>query len=102
LETILFYGRKWKKRIVEKKIYQTSPSSQMTEIPEDHPRYHSLITRELIVKGVGSGIISTNGLIAQGRGEAFDYLVGETTIASARDAQYAASAMLLLANRPIT
>ena len=73
----------------------------MTDIPKDHPRYHSLITRELIVKGVESGITSTNGLIAQGRGEAFDYLIGETTIASAGDAQYAASAMLLLAKRPI-
>jgi 4-phosphopantoate--beta-alanine ligase len=73
----------------------------MTEIPGDHPRYHSLITRELIAKGVESGITSTNGLIAQGRGEAFDYLIGEITTASAREAQCAATALLLLANRPI-
>lgn len=73
----------------------------MTEIPEDHPRYHSLITRELIARGVESGITSINGLIAQGRGEAFDYLIGEITTASAREAQYAATAKLLLAKRPI-
>ena len=73
----------------------------MTEIPKDHPRYNSLITRELIAKGVESGITSIKGLIAQGRGEAFDYLIGEITTASARDAQCAATAMLLLANRAI-
>ncbi|MBE0524327.1 MAG: phosphopantothenate/pantothenate synthetase [Methanosarcinales archaeon] len=73
----------------------------MTEIPKDHPRYNSLITRELIAKGIESGITSIKGLIAQGRGEAFDYLIGEITTASARDAQYAATAMLLLAQRPI-
>jgi len=46
-------------------------------IPRSHPRYKSLMTRELIVEGVKKGITSTQGLIAQGRGEAFDYLIGE-------------------------
>jgi 4-phosphopantoate--beta-alanine ligase len=73
----------------------------MTEIPENHPRYQSLVTRECVIKGVESGITSINGLIAQGRGEAFDYLIGEITIPSAREAQYAASAMLLLSQRPV-
>ena len=41
-------------------------------IPKTHPRYPSLKTRELIVKGVKAGIASIDGLIAQGRGEAFD------------------------------
>ncbi len=73
----------------------------MTDIPEDHPRYKSLLTRELLVKGVKDGITSMQGLIAQGRGEAFDYLLGERTTASAVQAERAAVAMLLLAKRPV-
>ena len=73
----------------------------MTDIPVDHPRYRSLVTRELLVKGVRDGITSTQGLIAQGRGEAFDYLLGERTIASAKRAERAAVAMLLLARSPV-
>lgn len=73
----------------------------MTDIPEDHPRYRSLVTRELLVKGVKEGITSMQGLIAQGRGEAFDYLLGERTTASAGQAERAAVAMMLLARRPV-
>ncbi|MBA1341766.1 MAG: 4-phosphopantoate--beta-alanine ligase [ANME-2 cluster archaeon] len=73
----------------------------MIQIPEDHPRHQSLVTRERIVDGVESGITSVNGLIAQGRGEAFDYLIGEVTIASARVAERVAAAMLLLAQTPV-
>ena len=51
--------------------------------------------------GVESGITSVNGLIAQGRGEAFDYLIGEVTIAPARVAERVAAAMLLLARNPV-
>jgi len=53
------------------------------------------------VDGVESGITSVNGLIAQGRGEAFDYLIGEVTIAPARVAERVAAAMLLLARNPV-
>ncbi len=73
----------------------------MTDIPVNHPRYRSLVTRELLVRGVKDGITSMQGLIAQGRGEAFDYLLGEKTTGSARDAERAAIAMLLLAKRPV-
>ncbi|BAI62339.1 conserved hypothetical protein [Methanocella paludicola SANAE] len=73
----------------------------MTDIPEDHPRYKSLLTRELLVKGVKDGITSMQGLIAQGRGEAFDYLLGERTTGSAAEAERVAVAMMLLANRPV-
>lgn len=73
----------------------------MTEIPEDHPRYMSLLTREKLVKGVKDGIASMQGLIAQGRGEAFDYLIGERTIASAMNAEKVAVATLLLAANPV-
>jgi 4-phosphopantoate--beta-alanine ligase len=73
----------------------------MTDIPEDHPRYRSLLTRELLVKGVKEGITSMQGLIAQGRGEAFDYLIGERTTASAKTAEKAAVALMLLAKNPV-
>lgn len=71
------------------------------EIPEDHPRYESLLTRHRIEMGVEKGITSQQGLIAQGRGEAFDYLLGERTIESADAAERAAAAQLLLADHPV-
>ncbi|MCX9083344.1 MAG: 4-phosphopantoate--beta-alanine ligase [Candidatus Methanoperedens sp.] len=70
-------------------------------IPKSHPRYVSLMTRELIVEGVRKGITSTQGLIAQGRGEAFDYLIGEKSTQSALAAEKVAAAQLLLAKRPV-
>ncbi len=73
----------------------------MTGIPKDHPRYESLITREKIVEGVNMGITSKQGLVAQGRGEAFDYILGEKTIESAAIAERAAVAHILLAKNPI-
>ena len=73
----------------------------MTEIPEDHPRHDSLVTRHRIEDGVDRGVTSRQGLIAQGRGEAYDYLLGERTIPSADDAERAAAAHLLLADHPV-
>jgi 4-phosphopantoate--beta-alanine ligase len=70
-------------------------------IPKSHPRYLSLMTRELIVEGVKNGITSTQGLIAQGRGEAFDYLIGEKSTDSALAAEKIAAVELLLAGRPV-
>lgn len=72
----------------------------MTDIPKSHPRYASLVARERVADGVKRGFTSTQGLIAQGRGEAFDYLLGEKTTPSAKKAMMAAAAMLLLAERP--
>jgi 4-phosphopantoate--beta-alanine ligase len=71
------------------------------EVPESHPRYQSLLTRHRIEEGVKKGITSTQGLISQGRGEAFDYLLGERTIQSADEAERVAAAHLLLANHPV-
>jgi len=71
------------------------------DIPEDHPRYESLLTRHRIEAGVEKGITSEQGLIAQGRGEAFDYLIGERTLDSADAAARAAAAHLLLADHPV-
>jgi 4-phosphopantoate--beta-alanine ligase len=71
------------------------------EVPESHPRYESLLTRHRIEEGVEKGITSKQGLIAQGRGEAYDYLLGETTVPSAEEAERAAAAQLLLADHPV-
>jgi len=70
-------------------------------IPRSHPRYESLMTRELIVEGVKKGITSIQGLIAQGRGEAFDYLIGEKSLQNALHSEKVAAAKLLLARKPV-
>ena len=71
------------------------------EIPESHPRYESLLTRHRIEAGVDRGLTSRQGLIAQGRGEAFDYLLGEETIPSADEAERVAAAHLLRAEHAV-
>ena len=73
----------------------------MTDVPATHPRYASLRTRDAIVAGVERGVTSIHGLIAHGRGEAFDYLLGERTRAFAHEAIDAAAAMLVTAARPV-
>ena len=73
----------------------------MSDVPESHPRYVSLKLRDVIVAGVESGVTSIHGLMAHGRGEAFDYLIGEQTQPFAMDAIRAGAATLLLAERPI-
>ena len=70
-------------------------------IPRSHPRYESLMTRELIAEGVKKGITSIQGLIAQGRGEAFDYLIGEKSLQNALHSEKVAAAKLLLARKPV-
>jgi len=71
------------------------------KISKDHPRYRSLVTRERMAAMVEEGIVSTTGLIAHGRGEAFDYLLGEATVPEADLAERAAAALLLTAERPV-
>jgi len=71
------------------------------EIPKSHPRYISLKARNDIVLGVKTGITSIHGLISQGRGEAFDYLIGEKTNHFAVNSIEAASSMLLLSKHPV-
>ncbi len=70
-------------------------------VPKSHPRYASLMTREKIAEGVEKGIASIHGLIAHGRGEAFDYLIGEKTTKAAKKAIDAAAALLLKAKAPV-
>jgi 4-phosphopantoate--beta-alanine ligase len=71
------------------------------EVPQTHPRHDSLVTRERVVAGVDLGITSQAGLVAQGRGEAFDYLLGERTVESAARAERAAAALMLTADQPV-
>jgi 4-phosphopantoate--beta-alanine ligase len=70
-------------------------------IPPDHPRCHSLLTREHLAECAKKGIVSWEGLTAHGRGEAFDYLIGERTTKSALLAERTAAAMLLAARHPV-
>lgn len=70
-------------------------------IPKSHPRYGSLKARDLIVDGIKKCITSMHGLIAHGRGEAFDYLLGEKTTDAAKKSIKSAAALLLLAKNPV-
>jgi len=71
------------------------------KIPKNHPRYVSLMTREKISQGIKKGLVHETGLIAHGRGETFDYLLGEKTISYANEAEKIAAAVLLQAKKPI-
>src|SRR2546422_10533666 len=70
-------------------------------IPRSHPRYESLVRRERLVRAWKEGVVVPEGLIAHGRGEAWDYLFGEGTSAPALVAERAAAAHLLAASRPV-
>ena len=71
------------------------------KIPKSHPRFVSLSIREKIVKGYNDGLVAKEGLLAHGRGEAFDYLVGEKTTKTAKAAINAAAVTLLSAQNPV-
>ena len=67
--------------------------------PKDHPRYKSLLAREKLVDA--SEFVAKQGLIAHGRGEAFDYLLGEQTCLPALSAIKAAASALIEAKNPV-
>ena len=71
------------------------------KIPKSHPRFVSLNIREKLVKGYDNGLVAKEGLLAHGRGEAFDYLIGERTMRSARTAINAAAVTLLTAKNSV-
>ena len=73
----------------------------MTLIPQSHPRAKSLQIREMLVNGFDQGLVAKEGLMAHGRGETFDYLLGERTSISAKKAIKAAAVTLLAANYPV-
>lgn len=71
------------------------------KIPKNHVRAESLKKRELLIEAEERGVVAKAGLIAHGRGEAFDYLIGEVTSPSAMSSTRAAAAALLLAHHPV-
>lgn len=71
------------------------------DIPSDHPRAKSLYIREMLVNGFRRGLVVPEGLIAHGRGEAYDYLIGERTTKTAQRAIEAAAATILLSSRAV-
>lgn len=73
----------------------------MGDIPDSHPRAASLRQRERLVEGLHRGVVTETGLIAHGRGEALDYLLGEKTHPFATKSIEAASAVLRLAKHPV-
>ncbi|WP_432645393.1 phosphopantothenate/pantothenate synthetase [Methanobrevibacter sp.] len=70
-------------------------------IPKSHPRYESLLLREKMVNASKEGYLADSALIAHGRGESFDYLIGEKTTYPAKRAMYVAVAALLISNNPV-
>jgi 4-phosphopantoate---beta-alanine ligase len=72
-----------------------------TSIPPNHPRFVSLQSRAQLVNGFNRGLVASEGLIAHGRGEAFDYLLGERTTSMSFNATQAACCCLLMAAYPI-
>jgi 4-phosphopantoate--beta-alanine ligase len=71
------------------------------KIPPEHPRAESLRIREKLIEHCHKGVVATAGLIAHGRGEAFDYILGEKTTKPALKAIKAAAAMLLTAEKAV-
>jgi len=70
-------------------------------VPKDHPRYQSLKYRHKIIEGMKNLIVAEAGLIAHGRGECFDYILGEQSNDIARNAMKAAVALMLISEKPV-
>ncbi|MEN6379288.1 MAG: phosphopantothenate/pantothenate synthetase [Methanofastidiosum sp.] len=71
------------------------------DVPKNHPRYESLLLREKIKDCLKEGVLSEVGIAAHGRGEAFDYLLGEITTEEANKAIKAATMMICKAQSPV-
>ncbi|MBO8182455.1 MAG: phosphopantothenate/pantothenate synthetase [Archaeoglobus sp.] len=70
-------------------------------VPKEHPRYVSLLYREKIAEGVRKGITAVEGIAAHGRGETFDYILGEKSHDFALEAERAAVALILTSKHPV-
>ena len=79
----------------------TLDENENQEIPKTHPRYESLKYRHKIIEGLKKSVVAEAGLIAHGRGECFDYIIGEKTTQPAKKAIRAAVAALLIAEKPV-
>ncbi len=60
-----------------------------------------MIVRERLVQAAREGVVAWEGLVAHGRGEAFDYILGERSVPEALEAERAGTAHLLTARRPV-
>ena len=70
-------------------------------VPNSHPRKISLDRRYKLEAAAEEGLLAGTAMIAHGRGEAFDYLLGEQTIPIANDATTQAAILLKSAVRPL-
>ena len=66
-----------------------------------HPRYTSLLQRKKLERALELGMLAHSAHIAHGRGEAFDYLLGEQTHEFATSALAHACAALQSAKHPV-
>jgi 4-phosphopantoate--beta-alanine ligase len=66
-----------------------------------HPRAESIRVRERLIHHVETKVLALAGLIAHGRGEAFDYILGEATTEPGKRSITAATAVMLLAEYPV-
>ena len=73
----------------------------MANIPDSHLRKASLLSRQRIVEATKDGLLADSAMIAHGRGEAFDYLLGEKTTDSAKLAIKEVAARLIAAKNPV-
>ncbi len=73
----------------------------MEDVPDSHPRASSLAYRHRISDGIKKKIVTMTGMVAHGRGEAFDYLIGEKTPEAAIRAMEAAVALLMTAEHAV-
>lgn len=78
-----------------------SAGADLEGIPASHPRRRSLEMRQKLAAAVEAGLAHPSGLTAHGRGEAFDYLLGERTQPEAEAAERAAVEVLIAAERPV-
>ena len=73
----------------------------MGDVPETHPRYASLMARKRLTEAAAAGMLAESALIAHGRGEAFDYLLGEATCEAAKKAIVEVAARLEAAEKAV-
>ena len=66
-----------------------------------HPRYQSLLSRHLLENAAKHGMLADSALIAHGRGEAYDYLIGEKTSPNALEATKNGLAHLMAGKKPV-
>ena len=79
----------------------TSNKNQYPPIPKSHPRYQSLKDRHKIIEGMKNLVVAEAGLISHGRGECFDYILGEKTTQPAKEAIRTAVAAIMMAQNPV-